>query len=39
MNFSEMTVPEMETRLSAIAEEVNGENADLDALEEEVRGI
>lgn len=39
MNFSEMTVQELEERRAAIAAEVEGEGADLDALEEEVRAI
>ena len=39
MNFSEMTIQELEERRTAIAAEVEGEGADLDALEEEVRAI
>lgn len=39
MNFAEMTVSEMEARLSAIATEIEADDADLDALEEETRGI
>lgn len=39
MNYAEMTVSEMETRLSAIAAEVDAEDADLDALEQEARDI
>lgn len=39
MNYAEMTVSEMETRLSAIATEVDAEDADLDALEQEARDI
>ena len=39
MDFKEMSIEELETRRSAIAEEVDTEGADLDALEEEVRGI
>lgn len=39
MNFNEMSVSELETRLAAIATEVDAEDADLDALEEEAKGI
>lgn len=39
MDFKEMTIEELETRRTAIAKEVDNEGADLDALEEEVRGI
>lgn len=39
MNFKEMSVEDLETRKSAIATEVETDGADLDALEEEIRGI
>lgn len=39
MDFTKMTVEELEARMSAIGEEVNAEGADLDALEAEVKGI
>ena len=39
MNFKEMSIEELEARRLAIAEEVETEDADLDALEEEARGI
>lgn len=39
MNFKDMTIEELETRKAQIAEEVEADGADLDALEEEVRGI
>ena len=39
MDFTEMTVEEMEERKAAIPEELDAEGADLDALEEEVKGI
>ena len=39
MNFSEMTVEELTERRAAIAEEINAPEADLDALESEVRSI
>ena len=39
MNISEMTVEELETRKAQIADEVETEGADLDALTEEVRSI
>lgn len=39
MSFKEMSIEELETRKSAIAAEVEADGADLDALEEEVRGI
>ena len=39
MNINEMSVSELETRLAAIATEVDAEDADLDALEEEAKGI
>lgn len=39
MDFTTMTVQELEERRAAIATEVEAEGADLDALEEEVRGI
>lgn len=39
MNYAEMSVSELETRLAAIATEVDAEDADLDALEEEAKGI
>lgn len=39
MDFTTMTVQELEERRAAIAVEVEAENADLDALEEEARGI
>lgn len=39
MEFKDMTIEQMETRKAAIAEEMNAENADLDALADEVRRI
>lgn len=39
MEFNKMTVEELESRLSAIPEEIEKDGADLDALETEVRGI
>ena len=39
MEFKEMSIEELEARKAAIAEEVETEGADLDALEAEVRGI
>lgn len=39
MDLTTMTVQELEERRAAIAAEVEGEGADLDALEEEVRAI
>lgn len=39
MDFKTMTVEELEARLAAIPEEIENDGADLDALEEEVRGI
>lgn len=39
MEFKEMTIEELEARKAEIAAEVDTEGADLDALEEEVRGI
>lgn len=39
MDLTTMTVQELEERRTAIAAEVEGEGADLDALEEEVRAI
>ena len=39
MDFKEMTVEELEERKSAIPTELDEESADLDALEEEVKGI
>lgn len=39
MNFNEMSAQELLERRSAIAEEVNAEGADLDALEAEVKSI
>ena len=39
MNYTEMTVEELMERRSAISEEINAPEADLDALENEVRSI
>lgn len=39
MEFKEMTIEELESRKAEIATEIDAEGADLDALEEEVRGI
>ena len=39
MNFKEMTIEELEARKAAIGTEIDGEGADLDALDEEIRGI
>ena len=39
MDFTKMTIDELEARKTAIAAEVDNEGADLNALEEEVRGI
>lgn len=39
MDFTKMTIEELETRLAAIPAELETEGADLDALEAEVRGI
>lgn len=39
MDFKEMTIQELEERKTAIVDEVENDDADLDALEEEVRGI
>lgn len=39
MDFTKMTIEELEARKAAIATEIDTEGADLDALEEEVRGI
>lgn len=39
MEFKDMTIEQMETRKAAIAEEMNAEGADLDALTDEVRRI
>ena len=39
MDFKEMTIEELEERKAAIPDELEVEGADLDALEEEVRGI
>lgn len=39
MEFKDMTIEELETRKAQIAEEVEADGADLDALEEEVRAI
>lgn len=39
MDFKEMTIEQLEERKAAIPEELEVEGADLDALEEEVRGI
>ena len=39
MDFKEMSVEELETRLAAIPDEIEQDGADLDALENEVKGI
>lgn len=39
MNFKEMTIEQLEERKAAIPTELEVEGADLDALEEEIRGI
>lgn len=39
MDFTEMTIEELEARMAAIPTELEKEGADLDALEAEVRGI
>lgn len=39
MDFKEMSVKELETRLAAIPDEIEQDGADLDALENEVKGI
>lgn len=39
MEFKDMTIEELETRKAQIADEVEADGADLDALEEEVRAI
>jgi HK97 family phage major capsid protein len=39
MDFKKMSVEELETRLAAIPDEIEQDGADLDALENEVRGI
>lgn len=39
MDFTNMTIEELESRLAAIPEELEAEGADLDALEAEVRAI
>ena len=39
MNFAEMEVSALETRLAVIGEEINADDADLDALEQETRDI
>lgn len=39
MDFTEMTIEELEVRMAAIPAELEKEGADLDALEAEVRGI
>lgn len=39
MNFTEMTVEQLEARKAAIATECEAENADVDALLEEIKGI
>lgn len=39
MDFTEMTIEELEARMAAIPAELEKEGADLDALEAEVRGI
>ena len=39
MKIDEMTVSEIETRLAAISEEINADDADLDALEAETRSL
>ena len=39
MDFEKMTVEELEARRAEIANEIDADGADLDALEEEVRGI
>lgn len=39
MDFKEMTVEQLEERQAMIATEIDAEDADLDALEEEARGI
>ena len=39
MNYTEMTVEELMERRTAISEEINAPEADLDALENEVRSI
>lgn len=39
MNIENMTLKEVETRLAAIAQEVNADGADLDALEAETRSL
>lgn len=39
MNYAEMEVSALETRLAEIGEEINAEDADLDALEAETRDI
>ena len=39
MEFTNMTVEELEARKLAIGEEVEQDGADLDALEAEIRGI
>lgn len=39
MDFKEMSVEELETRLAAIPDEIEHDGADLDALENEVKGI
>ena len=39
MDFKTMTIQELEERKTAIVDEVENDDADLDALEEEVRGI
>ena len=39
MNFKEMAIEELEARKAAIGTEIDGEGADLDALQEEIRSI
>ena len=39
MNFKEMTIEQLEERRAAIATELDAPEADLNALEEEVRAI
>ena len=39
MEFKEMTIEQLETRLAEIPAELEKDDADLDALENEVRGI
>ena len=39
MEFNEMSIEQLEERKAAIATEIDAPEADLDALEEEIRGI